>query len=414
MRRGGFRSFVEVPKNEVVRFVALVVVVSACTPTTEPRCTLTTPGRSPPALAVVRGATSVSFQVEGPACELSDVLTVSSLLDDPTGSAVAVSSTFTHDPDAKTIDITLAFPPLEAGPHAAQVFIEPAISVHQFPLLVMYRATPPILETFDAPCLEPARTLAGTTFCRGPEGVTAIAGSARTPFPKATRAIATGNVVWLIQDEVVVRLEDRGSGQLVTTATRAVPGSKDATLVVDETTAFVGSLRLDLATDNANRPVLQPGLSGSATTMLVANGRRTLESRNENLCDLTEGGACLNGIGRLWAVEDGWLSFLSGPAPTTIRRVRRGATTLDPATLPIPTGYRPFTRPTRFDVGGEAPMLLVPLPDAGVQHVVEMHQTADGLSLTAFDVDVVLGTSRGWLFAPGNDANQLRAFLLTP
>ncbi len=76
---------------------------------------------------------------------------------------------------------------------------------------------------------------------------------------------ATGNVVWLIQDEVVVRLEDRGNGQLLTTATRAVPGSRDATLVVDETTAIVGSLRLDLVTDNANRRVLQPGLSGAAT-----------------------------------------------------------------------------------------------------------------------------------------------------
>lgn len=376
---------------------------------------LTTPGRSPPALAVLRGATSVSFQVEGPACELTDVLSVNALLDDPGGNVVAVSSTFTHDARAKTIDITLTFPPLEAGQHAAQVFIEPAVSVHQFPLLVMYRATPPILETFDAPCLEPARTLAGTTFCKGSEGFTAIAGSTRNAFPKATRAIATGNVVWLIQDEVVVRLEDRGNGQLLTTATRAVPGSKDATLVVDETTAIVGSLRLDLLTDNANTRVLQPGLSGAATTMLVANGRRTLESRNENLCDLTEGGACLNGVGRLWAVEDQWLSFVSGPSPTSIRRVRRGETALDvSASLPIPTGYQPFARPTRFDVGGEAPMLLVPVPDAGVQHVVELHQTAEGLSLTAFDVDVVLGTSRGWLFAPGNEANQLRAFLVTP
>lgn len=398
-----------------MRLVALVVVVSACTPNTGPRCTLTTPGRSPPALAVLRGATSVSFQVEGPACELTDVLSVNALLDDPSGNAVAVSSTFTHDPRAKTIDLTLAFPPLEAGQHAAQVFIEPAVSVHQFPLLVMYRATPPILETFDAPCLDPARTLAGTTFCKGSEGFTAIAGSTRTAFPKATRAIATGNVVWLIQDEVVVRLEDRGNGQLLTTATRAVPGSRDATLVVDETTAIVGSLRLDLVTDNVNRRVLQPGLSGAAATMLVANGRRTLESRNESLCDLTEGGACLNGVGRLWAVEDQWLSFVSGPSPTSIRRVGRGETALDvSASLPIPTGYQPFARPTRFDVGGEAPMLLVPVPDAGVQHIVEMHQTAEGLSLTAFDVDVVLGTSRGWLFAPGNEANQLRAFLVTP
>lgn len=349
----------------------------------------------------------------GPPCELTDVLSVNALLDDPTGNAVAVTSTFTHDARAQTIGLTLTFPPLEPGQHAAQVFIEPAISVHQFPLLVMYRATPPILETFDAPCLEPARTLAGTTFCKSDEGYTAFAGTKRVPFPKATRAFTTGNVVWLIQDEVVVRLEDRGAGQLVTTASRAVPGSKNATLFVSESTAVVGSLRLDLVTDASNQRVLLPGLSGSANTMLVANGRRTLESRNENLCDLANQ-ECLNGIGRLWAVEDGWLSFIGAPA-TTIRRVRRGETTLEPSpSLPIPTGYQPITRPTRFDVGGEAPMLLVPMPDAGVQHVVEMHQTAEGLSLTAFDVDVVLGTSRGWLFAPGNDANQLRAFLLTP
>ncbi len=397
-----------------VRFVALVVLVASCTPPAAPRCTLTTPGGTPPALAVLRGATSVSFQVAGPACELTDVLTVNTLLDEPTGNAIAVSSTFTHDARAETIDVTLTFPPLEPGQHAAQVFIEPAIAIHQFPLLVMYRATPPILETFDAPCLESARTLAGTTFCKSEDGFTAIAGTKRVPFPQATRAITTGNVVWLIQDEVVVRLEDRGGGQLVTTASRAVPGSKNATLFVSDSTAIVGTLRLDLSTDLWKQRFLLPGVSGSAKTMLVADGRRTLESRSENLCDLANG-ACLNGAGRLWAVEDGWLSFLSGAAPTTIRRVRRGEATLEPSpSLPIPTGYQPIARPTRFDVGGEAPMLLVPLPDAGVQQVVELHQTAEGLSLTAFDIDVVLGTSRGWLFAPGPEANQLRAFLITP
>lgn len=363
---------------------------------------------------MLRGATSVSFQVAGPACELTDVLSVNSLLDDPTGNAVAVSTTFTHDPDAQTIDVTLSFPPIEPGQHLAQVFIEPAISIHQFPLLVMYRATPPILETFDAPCLEPSRTLAGTTFCKSADGFTAFAGALRIPFPNATRAIATGNVVWLIQDETLVRLEDRGAGQLVTTASRAVPGSKNARLNVSETTAIVDSLRLDLVTNASNQRVLQPGLSGSATTMLVANGLRTLESRNESLCDLANQ-QCLNGIGRLWAVEDGWLSFISGASPTTIRRVRRGELALEPSpSLPIPIGYQPITRATCFDVGGEAPMLLVPSADAGVQHVVEMHQTPEGLSLTAFEIDVVLGTSRGWLFAPGNDGNQLRAFLLTP
>lgn len=157
-----------------MRLLGLLVLAVSCAPATEPRCTLTLPARSPPALAVLRGATSVSFQVEGPACELTDILSVNTQLDDPAGSTITVSSAFTHDATTKTIDITLTFPALEPGQYAAQVFVEPAISVHQFPLLVMYRATPPILETFDAPCLEPARTLAGTTFCKSEDGFTAF------------------------------------------------------------------------------------------------------------------------------------------------------------------------------------------------------------------------------------------------
>lgn len=396
-----------------MRFVALALLLVACSPPPPKRCVggIVPPIRTP---LHFEGDTVLRLPIDGPSCGLPGVLSVVPTLEDSSGATVP-SSVVNLVESNVGIDVSLSVPPLRAGTYELRLFIEPAIAVVDVQVLVARREQRlPFTTTFPEPCREPARTVAGTTFCRAAQGFTAFSDAGQQSFQLATSVAATRDVVWMIEGTTAVRrLEDRGAGRLLETGVWSFGATSIPKITTcDEKTVFVDDRRFDAAPDGGLKPVAStrgqmPLLEGTSVAQLTATGWCTLAD-------------CQERLGQLVAVDDGAAWFAEKPGPvspefSTLSLAVRPLRKMDAGVgLLLPPGFQPLLRAFPFQVVGEAPALLFSLPDAGARTLLLLRHGPDGARGTAFPESVVLGATRDWLFTPGDTANELRAYPLSP
>lgn len=393
--------------------LGFVLFLLSCSPPPPPmRCVggLTQPVRTP---LHFENDTVLRLAVAGPSCALPGVLSVIPTLEDATGTAVP--STVAKLVESNVgIEVELSVPPLPAGTYELRLFIEPALAVVDTQVLVARREQRAITTTLPAPCREPARTFAGTTFCRAEQGFTAFSDAGQQSFPLTTSVAATHDVVWMIEGTMGVRrLVDRGAGQLEQTGTWQFGSISIPKLTTcDEQTVFVDDRRFDAAPDGGLKPIPSskgplPLLEQSGVAQLTSTGWCTTEM-------------CQERLGQLVAVDDDALWFavtpLGSPSNfTALALAQRPLKKTDAGvSLVLPLGFQPLVRAFPFQVVGEAPALLVSLPDAGPPTLVKLRHGPGGTRATAYSETVVLGATREWLFTPGDNANELKAYPLTP
>lgn len=404
-----------------MRPLALLLLLSGCPPP-PPSCFVPS---APPMAAplLVEGATSLRLAVSGPACRLGDALSALPTLKDPGGVVVPVTVSKLEQQDW-SIDIELTTPPLSAGTYELRMFVEPTIAFVDLQVLVARDGVGSVVKTrFPRPCLEPARTHAGTTFCRSEQGFSAFTDAGEQTFPQATSVAVTRNAVWMMNGSALSRLEDHGAGQLVVTGTQALLSADLKLTTSDEQTAFIGGARFDASPDGG----LRLSLSQFAT-MLVLDGPRVVQLREQGWCDEQ---TCEFGSNQLIAVDDEALWFAApttSTLPITLPIKRPGevgalehwSRPLKPGdggmtgSIPVPPAYQPLVRTFPFRITGAAPLLLFSLPDAGVTNVVVLRQGPSGTTATAFPEHAIVDATREWLFTPGDNANELKAYPLTP
>lgn len=393
--------------------LALLVLLAGCPPP-PPSC-LVPSGLLPRPPLLLEGATALRLAVSGPACRLGDALSALPTLKDPRGVVVPVTVAKVEQKDW-SIDIELTTPPLSAGTYELRMFVEPTIAFVDLQVLVARNAAGSVVTTtFPRPCLEPARTLAGTTFCRNAQGFSAFSDAGEQTFPQATSVAATGDTVWMMNGFALSRLEDHGAGQLVVTGTQALSTANVRLTTSTEQTAFVDGTRVDATPDG--------GLRASASTVgqiPQLDGTRVVQVFEQGWCDLQ---ACQMGK-RVVAIDDDalWLAvprrsnsllleFITetGELELWSRPLKNsdaGVNTL----IPVPPGYQPLLRQFPFRVSGAAP----PLPDAGVTNLAVLRHGPGGTTATAFPESAIVDVTRDWLFAPGDNANELKAYPLAP
>ena len=358
--------------------------------------------------------------VSGPACRLGDALSVLPTLKDPRGAVVPVTISKLAQQDW-SIDIELTTPPLSAGTYELRMFVEPTIAFVDLQVLVARDGATSVVKTmFPRPCLEPARTLAGTTFCRSEQGFSAFSDAGAQTFPQATSVAVTRDTVWMMNGSALSRLEDRGAGQLVVTGTLALQSADLKLTTSDEQTAFIGGARFDARPDGG----LRLSLSQFAT-MLLVDGARVVQLREQGWCDEQ---TCQLGSNPLIAVDDDALWFAAPVRTSTLVFERPGevgslelwSRPLKPgdggviSSIPVPPAYQPLVRGVPFRITGAAPLLLFSLPDAGVMNLAVLRHGPEGTTATAFPEHAIVDVTREWLFAPGDNANELKAYPLTP
>lgn len=396
-----------------LQLLTLLLLIPGCPPPPAMRCVggVVPPIRTP---LHFEGDTVLRVAVAGPSCGLPDVLSVIPTLRDVSGATVPSSVTKLVESNVG-IEVELSVPPLSPGTWDLRLFVEPALAVVDLQVMVARRANQQVISTtLPRACREPARTFAGTTFCRAEQGFTAFSDAGQQSFPLTTSVAATRDAVWMLEGTMGVRrLEDRGAGQLVETGTWTFGSiSIPKITTCDEKTVFVDDRRFDAVPDGGLRAVAStqgqmPLLDANRLAQLTSTGWCTPEY-------------CQERLGQLVAVDDEALWFASklGPASaefTTFALAERPLKKTDAGvSLLLPLGFQPLLRAVPFQIVGEAPALLFSLPDAGAPTLLLLRHDAEGTHATAFPESVVLGATREWLFAPGDNANELKAYRLAP
>lgn len=393
--------------------LALLLFLVGCSPPPRMRCVsgVVQPVRTP---LHFEDDTVLHLAVPGPSCGLPGVLSVIPTLEDASGTTVPASVVNLVESNVG-IEVEFSVPPLRAGTYALRLFIEPAIAVVDVQVLVARREKrPAVTTTFSEPCREPARTFAGTTFCRATQGFTAFSDAGQQSFRLATSLAATRDVVWMVEGTMGLRrFEDRGAGRLEETGTWSF-GSVTIPKITtcDEVTVFVDDRRFDAVPDGGLRPItttrgLMPLLDDGGVAQLTATG-------------WCKAAACQEQFGQLIAVDDDalWFATKAGPASpqfTTLTLAARPLQKVDAGVrLLLPLGFEPLLRAVPFQVVGEAPALLFASSGASQPALVVLRHGAEGTRATAFPESVVLGATREWLFTPGDNTNELKAYPLTP
>ncbi|MER2564919.1 MAG: hypothetical protein ABTQ32_29615 [Myxococcaceae bacterium] len=400
------------------RVVALLLLLPGCPPP-QVSCQVPLGASLPRAPLLLEGATSFRLSVAGPACRLGDALSALPTLKDARGAIVPVTASLTQLDF--TVEIELRTPPLGAGVYELQMFVEPTIAVVDLQVLVARDGAASVVKTtFPRPCLDPGRTLAGTTFCRQEQGFSAYSDAGVQTFPQAMSVAVTGDTVWMVNSSAVSRLEDRGAGQLVVTGTFNLLTTGVTLTTIDERTAFAGLSRFEARPDGGLRL-----LSAGFGQMPLLDANRVVQLEESGWCD--EGARCQRGY-KLIALDDDalWLAVPDLGSTLVLRQMNEvgslerwarplrdgdaGVTTR----IPVPPGHQPLVRAFPFRITGAAPLLLFSLPDAGVTNLAVVRQGPDGPTATAFPEHAIVDVTREWLFAPGDNDNELKAHPLTP
>ena len=406
----------------------LVVLLAACPPPPGD-CRLATvlPAAPGSLLATAGTAQTFSFVFTGPACRLPDgSLSARPLLTTPAGTTVPVEVprlVQLGEPDffQSTIELDLAIPPLAAGTHFLQLFVEPTLGVFQMPVFVATdrRANAGSVVSLPEPCLRPARTTAGTQFCaRGDAGFIAFRDGRSTFWPGVDRLLTAGNVAWLVGRPDLRRYEDQPDGGLLLTATATLL-TVGAGGAADEMSAIIGSSRYDF-----DGGVLERRSVGSVSGARWPEGERTLGVTPGSICDdrrcvQSADGARFLGLDSafLWLVTDlptagtSTLTFpssIAGGEQFTVRILKRPVApdAGDAFAFAVPPGFQPDPR-TVLEVSAGFPPMLFSTPDAGPRRMVLLTQGRDGTTFDVFPPDVV-GASRDFLFLAGTTTRELR------
>lgn len=399
----------------LLRLLTLLLLLPGCP---QPQVSCQVPlGASPPrAPLLLEGATSFRLSVAGPACRLGDALSALPTLKDARGAIVPVTASLTQLDS--TVELELSTPPLSAGVYELQMFVEPTIAFVDLQVLVARDGAASVVKTtFPRPCLDPGRTLAGTTFCREEQGFSAYSDAGVQTFPQATSLRVTRDTVWMVSGSAVSRLEDRGAGQLVVTGTFNLLTTGVTLTTIDERTAFAGFARFEARPDGGLR-----SLSAGFGQMPLLDANRVVQLEESGWCD--ESLRCQRGY-KLIALDDDalWLAVPDLGSSLVLARMNEvgalerwarplrdgdaGVTTR----IPVPPGYQPLVRAFPFRITGAAPLLLFSSPDAGVTNLAVLH---DGASATVLPEHAIVDVTREWLFAPGDNDNELKAYPLTP
>lgn len=404
----------------VLRLLALLLLVPACLPP-QVSCQVPPGAPTPRAPLLLEGATSIRLSVAGPACRLDDALSALPTLKDPRGAVVPVTVSSLTQLDF-TVELELSTPPLGAGGYELQMFVEPTIAFVDLQVLVARDGSASVVRrTFPRPCLDPGRTLAGTTFCRDEQGFSAYSDAGVQTFPQATSLAVTRNTVWMVSGPALSRLEDRGAGQLVVTGTFNLLGTGVTLTTSDERTVFAGLSRFEARPDGG----LWSLPAGFGNMPLLDDGH-VVQLNEQGWCD--EGLNCQRGRNQLIALDDDalWLAVPDLGSTLVLRQMNevgslerwarplRGGDAGVTSVVPVPPGYQPLVRASPFRITGAAPLLLFSSPDAGVTNLAVLHHGPGGVSITAFPEHAIVDVTREWLFAPGDNDNELKAYPLTP
>lgn len=401
----------------VLRLLALLLLVPACLPP-QVSCQVPLGAPTPRAPLLLEGATSIRLSVAGPACRLDDALSALPTLKDARGAIVPVTASLTQLDF--TVEIELRTQPLGAGVYELQMFVEPTIAVVDLQVLVARDGAASVVKTtFPRPCLDPGRTLAGTTFCREEQGFSAYSDAGVQTFPQAMSVAVTRDTVWMLSGSALSRLEDRGAGQLVVTGTSGALATGVTLTTSDERRAFAGPARFEARPDGGLRP--QPGEG----PMPLFDANRVVRLEARGWCDAE---TCRRSDNLIIALDDDalWLAVPDLGSTLVLRQMNEvgslerwarplrdgdaGVTTR----IPVPPGYQPLVRAFPFRITGAAPLLLFSLPDAGVTNLAVLRHGPDGPTATAFPEHAIVDVTREWLFAPGDNDNELKAYPLTP
>ncbi|MDP3231682.1 MAG: hypothetical protein Q8N26_02810 [Myxococcales bacterium] len=417
-----------------MKYLWLAVLLAACPE--ETRCrTFSSTRPTPSSLLVMAGKPQTfSFVFDGPFCELPEgALSVRPTLSAPSGVMVRLEVERLRqgsDPVSRgaTIEFDLALPALAPGTTFLQLFVEPAVGALQIPVFVATdrRADAGTLLSFDAPCPLPARTRAGTMFCGADGGFVALRDSQPSAaFPRVKRAIAVGNVVWMLDtSQQLRRYEDRDGGLLLT----ATGSEARGLIVADEGAAVLSDFGFPNTSFSqfnydpalgalTSRPVplfAEALLLDGAGLVAVSQRAISIDAEMSSTTRTDDTGLLGYDAQFLWLFDNRpnpGTPFLGGPANEPSRMVLlRRPVRLDGGeafTTTIPPGWAPAGKGARLEVGGELPPLLYSLPDAGVRRTVLLRQTSEGTTFDVLPADPV-SFSRDWLIFAGSTSRELR------